>query len=231
MESVELYRQQNKKVAQALGCVEIALIQHKAENLEEAETYYAKTLTLGGDSIAHRIKINCYNGFALIERTKKNYTYAIREFRKAYAVAEVNYDTVWMGILAGNVGSIHMIRGDYDSSLYYYFQNLAYIKNTMEFENEIETYSHIGKLYLLKYNYTVAKTYLDSAVQIIENRRIRFTDFFNPMDYIYETYALLHATTRDFKKAYEYYNLFHQIAQKKAIECKRQKFKTTSIDV
>lgn len=217
MESAELYGKQNKKLAQAYGYFEVALIQHKGENYDEAESYYAKTLSLGGDSLRHRTKINCYNGFALIERQKKNYKYAIREFRKAYAVAQINHDTVWMGILAGNIGSIHMSRAHYDSSLYYYLQNLKFIKNTMEFENEIETYSHLGKVYLLKSDYAKSKIYLDSAVQIIHDRQIRFNDFFNPMDYINESYALLYAATGDYKRAFEYYSQFHQIAQQKQL--------------
>lgn len=217
MESAELYGTQQKKLAQALACFEIALIQHKADNHEEAAAYYQKTLEFGGDSLSHRIKINCYNGFALIERSKKNFAPAVGEFKKAYHVAEVNHDTAWMGILAGNMGSIQMMQKNYDSSLYYYFRNLGFIKNSIEFENEIETYSHLGKLYLLKSDFTLSKIYLDSAVQIIHERNIKFNDFFNPMDYINETYALLYSSMGDYKKAFAYYNKFHQVAKQKLL--------------
>jgi two-component system, sensor histidine kinase and response regulator len=218
MESAELYGKQNKKHAQALASFEIALIHHKAENYEEAETFYLQTLALGGDSLSHRMKINCYNGFALIERNKENFSKATMEFRKAYRIAEMHRDTVWMGILAGNIGSIHMKTTNYDSSLYYYSRNLKFIKNTLEFENEIETYAHIGKIYWSKSDYKRAKLYLDSATQIIENRKIRFNDFFNPMDYINETYALIYASLGDHKKAFDYYTRFHEIAQQKQLK-------------
>jgi signal transduction histidine kinase len=215
MESAELYGKQNMKLAQALSCFEIALIHHKAENYDEAKAFYEETISLGGDSLNHRIKINCHNGFALIERHKQRYWTAASEFRKAYRLAEINHDTVWMGILAGNIGSIHMRKGDYDSSAYYYFRNLKFIKNTVEFENEIETYSHLGKLFWLMSDFKKSRHYLDSAVAIIEGRKIRFNDFFNPMDYIYETYALLHASEGDYKSAFDYSTRHHRAAEQK----------------
>lgn len=215
MESADLYGKQNKKLAQALSCFQVALIQHKAENYEEAAEYYEKTLALAGDSLDHRTRINCYNGFALIRRHQKQYDAAIRDFRNAYRIAEKNSDTAWMGILAGNIGSIHARTEKYDSALYFYFRNLAFIRKTPEFENEIETYAHLGRIYVLRKNYAMGKIYLDSAVNIIRDRKIMFNDFFNPMDYINESYALLYASTGDYRRAFEYHKKFHQIAQDK----------------
>lgn len=215
MESAQLYEKNNKSLAQALSYFEIAMIHHKAENLEEAKIYYEKALALGKDSLDHRIRINCYNGFALIHRTQGELAASIDAFRKAYKVAEAKNDGVWMGILAGNIGSIHLRLEDYDSSLYYYFQNLSFIRNTMEFENEIETYTHLARIYLLKINYRNAKLYLDSASQIILERKIEFNDFFNPMDVINKTYADLYAATGDYKQAYAYYQKFHEVAEAK----------------
>lgn len=215
MESAKLYEAKNKKLSQALACFEIGLIQHKAENYAEAETYYRRTLELGNDSLEHRIKINCINGFALIERTKKNFDASEREFRKAYQIAETNQDSIWMGILAGGIGSVHMARGSYDSSLHYYFRDLSFIKNSIEFENEIEAYAHLGKLYLLKSDLKLSKAYLDSATAIIRDRKIHFNDFFNPMDYINESYALLYAAGGNYKLAFDHYAKFHEVSQQK----------------
>lgn len=215
IESAELYGQQNKKLAQALACFEVAIIQHKAENLDEAQVYYERTLTYGKDSLPSRIIINCYNGFGLIERSKGQLSGALNQFKQAYQIAASTRDTVWMGILAGNMGSIHLRTNNYDSSLYYYFQNLGVVRNTLEFENEIETYTHIGKIYLLKSMPALSKLYLDSAVSIIRDRRIEFNDFFNPMDYINETYSSLYASIGDHKNAYEHYRRFHEAAEEK----------------
>jgi tetratricopeptide (TPR) repeat protein len=116
---------------------------------------------IGGDSFDHRTRINCYNGLGLLLRNKKEFERSIQDFRRAYEIALVNRDTAWMSILAGNIGSIHLEKNDYDSSLYYYFKNLQLIKRTTEFENEIETYAQLARVYLKKNNPKSTKTYLD----------------------------------------------------------------------
>jgi signal transduction histidine kinase len=215
MESADLYARRGKDLAHALSCFEIALIHHKAENYDEAKSYYQRTLKLASDSLDHRTRINCYNGFALIQRHKLQLDSAAIDFRKAYQIAEMNADTAWMGILLGNIGSIHMRRENYDSSLYYYQMNLSLVRNTAEFENEIETYSHLARIYLLKSDFNNAKSYVDSAANIISTRKIKLNDFFNPLDYIHETYASLYAATGDYKNAFNYYQKFHKIAEDK----------------
>ena len=215
MESAEVYRKKNKNLAQALSCFEMAMIHHKAQNLEEAKLYYEKTLSLAKDSLDHRTRINCYNGFALIHHSLGEFNIAIEAFRKAYLLAESHADKVWMGILSGNIGSIHMRLAAYDSSLHYYFKNLSLVRNTIEFENEIETYSNLGRVYMLKSNYENAKLYLDSACFIIRDRNIKFTDIFNPMDHISKNYAEMYAAMGDYEKAYEYFQKFHQVAREK----------------
>jgi two-component system, sensor histidine kinase and response regulator len=215
MESAFLYEKQGKNLGHALSCFEIALIQHKAGNFDEALDYYNTTLAIGKDSLGHRTKINCYNGFALIHRERQSYDSAINGFRSAYNLARLHRDSAWMGILSGNIASVHLREQRYDSSLEYYFENLRLIKKTTEVENEIETYASIGKVYLKQNDEQLAFRYLDSAVSIIDGRKIAFNDFFNPMDEINETYAHLYAARGDFVKAFEYHTKFHQVAQEK----------------
>jgi two-component system, sensor histidine kinase and response regulator len=215
MESAEVYKTKNKRLAQAMSYFEIAMIHHKAKNLDEAKMYYERTLELGMDSLDVRTRINCYNGFALIHSYQNKFDSALAAFRRAYRFAETHGDNIWMGILAGNIGSIHKYQAAYDSSLYYYFRNLNFVRNTLEFENEIETFSNIANVYLLKSDYKNAKLYLDSACQIINNRHIKFTDLFNPMDFINKNYAEFYRATGDHQKALAYYERFHQVSEEK----------------
>jgi tetratricopeptide (TPR) repeat protein len=204
MESAFLYEKQGKKLGQALSCFEIALIQHKAGNFDEAIQYYNLTLSLGKDSLGHRTRINCYNGFALILRDQQKYDSAMIGFRNAYMIAENHKDIAWMGILAGNIGGIFYRTNQYDSALTYYNKDLALIRKTSEVENEIETYASIAKAYLKKKNERLAFAYLDSAIGIITGRKIVFNDFFNPMDEINETYAHLYEERGEYKKAFDF---------------------------
>ena len=215
MESAQLYERQNKKLAQALSCFEIALVHHKAQNADEARVYYEKTLTLGNDSLDNRTRINCYNGFGLLHSDAGQLMEARSWFKNAYKIAELNRDTVWMGILSVNIESHQRRLQRYDSALVYYFQNLKFVKNTIEFENEIETYANLANVFLLKRNFRNAKSYLDTATNIITERKIMFSDFFNPTDMINKTYAEIYAATGDYERALTHYQKFHQAADEK----------------
>ena len=218
LESAEFYKSRGKAFGEALSYFEIALIHHKAGHYEDAKEYYQRTLRAGGDSLHHRTQIGCYNGSALIFRQHQDYSRASAEFRSAYQVAQTHADSAWMAILLGNIGSCHLAQGNYDSSLYYYHRNLSLIRNTTEFENEIETYISLGSVYAKKGLLKSAKSYVDTAVSIIENRKIHFNDFFNPTDQIYRTYADIYASGGDYKQAYVYQGKFQEAVQQKQLE-------------
>ena len=214
MESASLYAKQNKHKAESLCYFQIALVQHKAENFNEAREFFIKALNTS-DSLDHRTRINCYNGLALIKREAGDYDVAEKDFRSAYEIALKNNDSAWIAILLGNIGSIHLRRHSFDSALYYYQKNLGLVKKTTEFENEIETYTNLAKVYLGKENIKYTFAYLDTAVRFIANRKIAFNDFFNPMDEINRLYALAWAHRGDYKKAFDHYSKFHEISEGK----------------
>ncbi|MEJ0030484.1 MAG: tetratricopeptide repeat protein [Bacteroidota bacterium] len=214
MESASLFAKQGKHRAEAACYFQIALIQHKAENYSESQDFYMKALG-SSDSLDNRTKINCYNGLALIKREAGDYDVAEKDFRNAYKVAVINGDSAWIAILLGNIGSLHFRRENFDSALYYYRKNLSLVKRTSEFENEIETYINLAKVYLRKENMKNTFAYLDSAVTFIAHRKINFNDFFNPMDEINRVYAMAWAHRGDYKKAFDYYEKFHQVNEDK----------------
>ena len=220
LESTTLYAKQKKRLAEALSCFEIGLIHHKAKNFDQAKEFYNKALFLARDSLDHRAVINCYNGIGLINREDGKYPEAIAQFRKALQVAVDDKDLSWIGILEGNIGSIYLRRGDYDSSIFYYKKNLSDIRKTQEVENEIETYINIGKVYIRKKEYKKALVYLDSSLYVINTRKITFTDFFNPLDEINESYAWAYAGMGDYKKAFNYYHEFFTLEEAKEFRLK-----------
>jgi len=214
MESASLYGQRGKHKAESLCYFQIALIQHKAENFAEAREFYTKALE-GSDSLDHRTAMNCYNGLALIKREAGELDIAEKDFRNAYNIAVNAKDTAWIAILVGNIGSIYVRERQYDSAIYYYRKNLSLIRTTREFENEIETYVHLARIYLDKNNLRGAFGYLDTAMTFIQKRKIAFNDYFNPMDDINRLYALAWAHRGDYKKAFDYYSKFHEVSEEK----------------
>jgi signal transduction histidine kinase len=215
METADHYDQIGNTLGESVSYYEIAIIQHKAENLAEAEKYYRMAIDEGMRILPYRTNINCLNGIAMILRDRGDPESAAHEFRRALRIARSERDTAWIGILSGNIGSCHMAKENYDSSLWYYNENLFFIRKTGEFENEIETYANLGRVYIYKNDLKNAQLCLDSAVHIIRVRKINFNDFFNPMDEIHESYALLFSRKGDFEEAYNHFVKFHAVAEEK----------------
>lgn len=215
LQSANLYKEQGDRLLEGLCRYEIALIQHKAENLTEARDYYLTALSLGGDSLDHRIRVSCHNGLALINRGDGRFDAAAESFRRAYAIAAVNTDTAWMAILAGNIGSLHLRQGNYDSSAFYYQRNLDWIKKVDERENLMETYVHLGRIAIETGNPSLGIQLIDSAMLVVKRTNIRFNDYFNPLDYIHESYSMAYSKMGDFRKAYDHQKLLHEVSHAK----------------
>ncbi|MBC7401447.1 MAG: hypothetical protein H7289_16020 [Mucilaginibacter sp.] len=77
-----------------------------------------------------REKISIINTLGLINRNSNLYTQALINFNNAYNISINSKDTVWMGILKGNIGSIYFLQSDYSKALPYiqtdYIQSLKY---------------------------------------------------------------------------------------------------------
>jgi tetratricopeptide (TPR) repeat protein len=77
-----------------------------------------------------REKIGIINTLGLISRNSNQYPQALTNFNSAYKISLNSKDTVWMGILKGNIGSVYFLQGDYSKALPYiqtdYTQSLKY---------------------------------------------------------------------------------------------------------
>jgi tetratricopeptide (TPR) repeat protein len=99
-----------------LGDYNNAMIQ-----LQEALKYNIPTV---------REKVSIINTIGLIYRNSRQYQQALNNFNNAFNIARKSRDTVWMGIVKGNIGSIYFMQGDYGKALPYiqtdYTQSLKY---------------------------------------------------------------------------------------------------------
>ena len=71
------------------------------------------------DKFFTRDKINIINTLALVYRNNKQYPHALYYFNQALHIAIAAQDTVWVGIVNGNIGSVYFLQGDYPKALPY----------------------------------------------------------------------------------------------------------------
>ena len=60
-----------------------------------------------------RDEINVINTLALIYRSNREFPQAIDYFNRALSIATATKDTVWVGIVKGNIGSVYFLQGNY----------------------------------------------------------------------------------------------------------------------
>jgi tetratricopeptide (TPR) repeat protein/DNA-binding CsgD family transcriptional regulator len=96
---------------------------------EAADLYYAvgdfasaKTNLLEALQYArenNRDKINIINTIGLIYRNDSDFEPALDYFKKAITIATANKDTVWVGIITGNIGAVYFLEHQYKKALPY----------------------------------------------------------------------------------------------------------------
>jgi DNA-binding CsgD family transcriptional regulator/tetratricopeptide (TPR) repeat protein len=114
-----------------------------------------------------RNKINVINTIALIYRSTKQYPDALTAFNNALQVAVASKDSVWMGIIKGNIGSVYFLQHDYQRAL-----PLIETDYVTSMENKEEINGVIALLRLIKINIdykklAIARQQLQTAEAIL----------------------------------------------------------------
>jgi len=117
---------------------------------------------------AHRDQVNITNTIGLIYRNDKEYDNALLYFNKALHLAKAYKDTVWAGIVTGNIGSVFFLEGNYDVALPYiktdYEQSLKY----NQLENAAYALARLAAINVKKGDFVVAERQLDTLAKIIK---------------------------------------------------------------
>ncbi|SFW18946.1 hypothetical protein SAMN02927921_00440 [Sinomicrobium oceani] len=74
---------------------------------------------------------------------------AVTYLRMAYKKAAHYRDTIWMGLVSGNIGEVYYAKQDYQKALPYFLKNYEWNKNTYQhFEIPLEANADLAKTYL-----------------------------------------------------------------------------------
>jgi tetratricopeptide (TPR) repeat protein len=156
-----------------------------------------------------REKVSIINTIGLIYRNSNQYQQALINFNYAFNIAMHSRDTVWMGIVKGNIGSIYFMQGDYDKALPYiqadYTQSLKYGEKT----NATIALLRLSKINLVNNKIerglkqlTIAETLIRNSPVPVLNLRVDILDlkaqFYDKMG--------LAAKALDIKKKYQLAN-------------------------
>jgi len=153
-------------------------------NLEEALKY------VPNDKRYIRDKINIINTLALVYRNNKQYRLALYYFNQALQISVANRDTVWTGIVNGNIGSVYFLQGNYPKALPYIHTDYNTSVTHGEPVNGAIALLRLIKINIDNKNLHLAVRQLDTVQLLIRNTREDvlgvITDYYSLKSQLYE---------------------------------------------
>ncbi|WP_298423040.1 tetratricopeptide repeat-containing sensor histidine kinase [uncultured Kordia sp.] len=208
-------------------CNNIAHIQRILGNTNTSLTYYHKGLVL-------EEKLNNYTGIALVynnignaHKSLKKLDSALHYYQKSIKIKEERALRN-KGFTLHNIGTVLYMRNDLNNSKKYYQKALKAKKSQKDSITTIYTYNELALIALKEAEYAVAKRYLDSSKQYIEEINEATLRW-------YEIQTELNYTEKNYIKAYEYqkayieaYKYLFDTKKTKAIIDNQEKFDTAN---
>jgi two-component system, sensor histidine kinase and response regulator len=207
LKSTEIYEKEGFKRALAHTHYRVAFLHLGAKHYSKADLYLRKALKTAKDSLETRQVINAYNAIALCYKEVKNYPLTVRYFDEALDVAKQAQDSIWIGVIYSNIGTVQYEQAEYSQALTYFLNglrmNLAY---GGEPENITSMQIAIGNTYLKMNNMVMAEKYFQDALRLANKQNISAT-----LAQAYLGMGYVNAKGKNFEKAYAFQDLYKKV--------------------
>ncbi|RYD72631.1 MAG: hypothetical protein EOP53_21580, partial [Sphingobacteriales bacterium] len=118
-------------------------------------------------SYKKRLAINNTNTIGLLFRMEASYDSAEYYFRKAYALALADRDSIWMGITSGNIGINYFLQARHTESIPYLEFDIEQSLKGKEVDNAINSSIVLAKVYMIQKEYSKAEKLTRKALSLL----------------------------------------------------------------
>jgi signal transduction histidine kinase len=181
-------------------------IYFKTKHYNIARKYLVKAYQSGKKRLDSRTLINALNTIALIHREKNEYNQALYYHKNALDLAIKVRDSAWIGIVHGNIGRVYHLKKEYDLAIPHFKINIRLSQQFQEWSHVIMNMSRMSDIYLEQKNFTISKSYLDSALRIADKQ-----SEYEPKQYLYWVLTKYYRNRNQTEKAFEYQTLYTQV--------------------
>jgi signal transduction histidine kinase len=199
---------------------------YNIESYDEVITYLGDLTEKDFENQQPRAVINTINLLGLTYRKKKQYEKAILHFNKAIEKAKQYNDTVWVGILQGNIGDVYNDQGLHAIAKPYLRKDVEISLIYKEYSNAAISIMRIGEGELKENNPKTALTLFDSALKVMQ-KDVHFKDAMEHEKYmLYQNLSQACEKMNMMDKALYYYKesyRFRDSLQKKKKEVELKK--------
>ncbi len=221
----------------------LARFYYKTENYAEAYQAWEKVLTnLQRGHIKNRDLIQTFNNLGLAKRKVKMLDKAAQWFDKALAEAVNQKDTIWEGIISGNLGYNAFLAENYSKAISLLEKDIRICLYYKEYSNLISSLVYMGLAYQAQKNYNKALKYYEEAEKYLEKERTSVLRYDPQADMrlyadIYKGFSEISDVLGNYDSAYLYLKLhkrysdtltFLQHKENLALQQAQQAFNTKS---
>ncbi|GGH30783.1 tetratricopeptide repeat protein [Sphingobacterium alkalisoli] len=117
-----------------------------------------------------RQQINMYNAMAVYLKRDKQVDRAADYFLEALEAARQAKDTLWMGIVLGNLADIKYENGEVEEAIADLKQNIAYSLHYKDNLDAMRSLIHLSEIYIQENQYAQAKATVEQAIPFLEDK-------------------------------------------------------------
>jgi|GEM_PF-4867477 len=191
----------------------LARFYYKTENYNEAYQNWEKTLAnLQRANTKNRELTQVFNNLGLAKRKKNALDNASHWFDKALQEAISQKDTIWEGIVSGNLGCTAFLRKDYPKAIQLLEKDIRICLFYKEYTNAISSLIYLGKTYQAQKNYDKALLHYKEAQMYLEKEYTSVVRYEPQADLrlyldIYKGFSDISDISGNYEQAYQYLKL------------------------
>ena len=129
---------------QAVAIGNLGLVYRTRGDLDKAEEYHLKALTLNEDLISNEGMADNYGNLGIVYQERGDLDRADEYHRKSLALHEKADDKVGIAVNYINLGSVYLQQGDLDKAEQYYLESLAMMKALGRKVDLADAYANLG---------------------------------------------------------------------------------------
>jgi signal transduction histidine kinase len=188
----------------ARSYLDIAVANYTAENWDKSNLYTEKAIKIGIDSLPPRNQINAWNTLGLIAQKKGNFRASIPKFEEAMRLSQKFKDTIWIGLIAGNLGEVYGELGEYAKAYLNLEIDIEYSIKYGAFTNAVNSARVKGDFYLRQNQYEYASMEYNRCLALMKGRNLDSPPILLK---IYKSLAQMYQLSNNQTEANKYLNL------------------------
>lgn len=176
----------------------IGIVYFSKGQLSNALDFYYKALFLSLKNNYKTSAAEVYNDIGVVLQNMEVYPNALDYFKKAIQVFEATNNTQAVGTLNENIGEVLTAQAKYDEAIVYLYKSLKTAKLQDDKDGLSSVYTDLGICFANKKQIPLAKTYLDTSLQIATKYKIVYNQA-----YALNGFATVYNLVSDYKNAYK----------------------------